>query len=94
MNGIHPIQPAAMDIKQIKAKYENWVCILGNIDFDYSLIIGTSDEVDKEIKKRIVSTKPGGSYIVTSASSLTDYCRAENTWVTNNAINNYGKYPI
>jgi uroporphyrinogen decarboxylase len=37
MNGIHPIQPAAMDIKRVKSLYGNRVCILGNIDLDYTL---------------------------------------------------------
>jgi uroporphyrinogen decarboxylase len=94
MNGIHPIQPAAMDIKQIKAKYGSRVCILGNIDLDYTLTLGTPDEVDKEVKERIIAAGPGGGYIVTSANSLTDYCKTENVWAMAKAVKKYGKYPL
>jgi uroporphyrinogen decarboxylase len=94
MNGLHPIQPAAMDIKQIKAKYGNRVCILGNIDLDYTLTLGTPDEVDKEVRERIAVAGPGGGYIVTSANSLTDYCKTENVWAMARAIKKYGKYPL
>jgi uroporphyrinogen decarboxylase len=94
MNGLHPIQPAAMNIKEVKAKYGQKVCILGNIDLDYTLTLGTPDEVDKEVKERIAVTGPGGGYIVTSANSLTDYCKTENVWAMAKAVKKYGKYPL
>jgi uroporphyrinogen decarboxylase len=94
MNGLHPIQPSAMDIKQIKAKYGNRVCILGNIDLDYTLTLGTPGEVDKEVKEKIAAAGPDGGYIVTSANSLPDYCKTENVWAMARAIKKYGKYPL
>ena len=94
MAGIHPIQPSAMDIKEIKAKYGNRVCILGNIDLDYTLTLGTPEEVDKEVKERIAVAGAGGGYIITSANSLTDYCKTENVWAMAAAVKKYGKYPL
>jgi uroporphyrinogen-III decarboxylase len=94
MNGLHPIQPAAMNIKEVKAKYGQKVCILGNIDLDYTLTLGTPDEVDKEVKERIAAAGPGGGYVVTSANSLTDYCKTENVWAMAKAVKKYGKYPL
>ncbi len=94
MNGIHPIQPAAMDIKQIKTLYGNRVCIAGNIDLDYTLTLGTPEEVDREVKERIAVAGQGGGYIITSANSLTDYCKVENVWAMAKAIKKYGKYPM
>lgn len=94
MNGIHPIQPAAMDIKEIKAKYGSRVCIAGNIDLDYTLTLGSPEEVEREVKERIATVGPGGGYIITSANSLTDYCKVENVWAMSNAIKKYGKYPL
>ncbi|HME42451.1 MAG TPA: uroporphyrinogen decarboxylase family protein [Syntrophorhabdales bacterium] len=94
MAGIHPIQPSAMDIKKIKANYGNRVCILGNIDLDYTLTLGSPEEVDKEVKERIATTGVNGGYIVTSANSLTDYCKTENVWAMARAVKKYGKYPL
>jgi uroporphyrinogen-III decarboxylase len=94
MNGVHPIQPAAMDMKQMKSKYGNRVCILGNIDLDYTLTLGTPEEVDREVKERIAVAGVGGGYVITSANSLTDYCKDENVWAMARAIKKYGKYPL
>ena len=94
MNGLHPVQPAAMSLKEVKEKYGQRVCILGNIDLDYTLTLGTPEEVDREVKERIGTAGPGGGYIVTSANSLTDYCKTENVWAMAKAIKKYGKYPL
>ena len=49
MNAIHPIQPAAMDIGKMKEEYGSRVCLIGNIDLDYTLTLGTPEEVDREV---------------------------------------------
>jgi uroporphyrinogen decarboxylase len=94
MSGLHPIQPSAMDIEKIKSSYGTKVCILGNIDLDYTLTRGTPDEVDKEVKERIAVAGPGGGYIITSANSLPNYCKTENVLAMSQAIQKYGKYPL
>jgi len=94
MSGIHPIQPAAMDMKQMKSQYGDRVCILGNIDLDYTLTLGTPEEVEQEVKERIAVAGPRGGYIITSANSLPDYCKTENVWAMARAIKKYGKYPL
>jgi uroporphyrinogen-III decarboxylase len=94
MAGIHPIQPSAMDIGRIKAKYGNRVAILGNIDLDYTLTLGTPDEVDREVKERIAVAGQGGGYVVTSANSLTDYCKDDNVRAMAKAVKKYGAYPL
>ena len=94
MTGLHPIQPSAMDIGKVKALYGNQVCLLGNIDLDYTLTLGTPEEVEKEVKERIAVAGQGGGYIITSANSLPDYCKTENVWAMSRAIQKYGKYPL
>jgi hypothetical protein len=37
---------------------------------------------------------PGGGYIVTSANSLTDYCKPENVCALGKAVEKYGQYPL
>jgi uroporphyrinogen decarboxylase len=81
-----------MDIGKLKAKYGERVCIVGNIDLDYTLPRGTPAEVDAEVKKRIETAGKGGGYIISSANSITDYCKLENVWAMSRAIKKYGKY--
>ncbi len=94
MNAIHPIQPAAMDIGRMKREYGDRVAIAGNIDLDYTLTLGTPEEVDAEVKGRIAAAGPGGGYMVTSANSLTNYCKVENVLAMANAVKKYGTYPL
>jgi uroporphyrinogen decarboxylase len=72
MNAIHPVQPSAMDINQLKARYGDRVCIVGNIDLDYTLTRGTPEETEAEVKDRIEKVGKGGGYMISSANSITD----------------------
>jgi len=92
MSAIHPIQPSAMDIGKMKAQYGSRVCLIGNIDLDYTLTLGTPEEVDREVKERIAIAGKGGGYIISSANSITDYCKTENVWAMSKALQKYGKY--
>jgi uroporphyrinogen-III decarboxylase len=94
MSAIHPIQPAAMDLGEIKREYGERVCLVGNIDLDYTLTLGTPEEVDAEVRERIAAAAPGGGYILSSANSLPDYCKVENVWAMAAAVKKYGAYPL
>ena len=92
MNGLHPIQPSAMDINMIKQKYGDKVCIIGNIDLDYTLTLGTPEEVEQEVKDRIEKVGKGGGYIISSANSITNYCKPENIRAMASAVEKYRRY--
>ncbi|SMB99066.1 Uroporphyrinogen decarboxylase (URO-D) [Thermanaeromonas toyohensis ToBE] len=94
MSAIHPIQPAAMDIGKMKREYGHRVCLVGNIDLDYTLTQGTPEEVEAEVKERIRVAGPGGGYILSSANSLPAYAKVENVWALARAVKKYGKYPL
>ena len=94
MNAIHPVQPSAMDINDLKARYGDRVCIVGNIDLDYTLPRGTEAEVEAEVKDRIERVGKGGGYMISSANSITDYCKVENVRAMAQAIRKYGTYPV
>ncbi len=93
VKGIHPIERGAMDINDVKKRYGDKVCLLGNIDVN-TLSIGTPEQVEEEVKKRIKEIAPGGGYIVSSGNSITSYCKPENVIAMAKAIQKYGKYPI
>ncbi len=92
MNAVHPVQPAAMDINRLKAQYGDKVCIVGNIDLDYTLTRGTPEETEKEVRDRIEKIGKGGGYIISSANSITDYCKVENVLAMSRTLKQYGKY--
>ncbi|MBI4969964.1 MAG: hypothetical protein HZC25_17755 [Rhodospirillales bacterium] len=92
MNAIHPIQPSAMDLGKMKDQYGSRVCLIGNIDLDYTLTRGTPAEVHAEVKERIAAAATGGGYILSSGNSLTDYCKIDNVWAMAHALKKYGPY--
>ena len=93
VNAIHPIEPAAMDINDVKKRYGDRICLIGNIDVN-TLSMGTPEQVEEEVKTRIKEVAPGGGYIVSSGNSIAAYCNPENVMAMARAIQRYGKYPI
>lgn len=93
ISGLHPIEPGAMDIGEVKGKYGTRLCLVGNIDLHYTLTRGTTEEVEAEVKERIKTLAPGGGYMISSANSLTSYCRVENVRAMAAAIRKYGRQP-
>jgi len=91
--GEHPNEKGAMDIRAIKQKYGDRLCVLGNVDLNL-LAAGTPEEVDQEVRELIRDVAPGGGYIVTSGNSLAGYCRPENVLALSRAVQEYGRYPI
>jgi uroporphyrinogen decarboxylase len=93
-DGLNPIEPKAMDIKEIKRKYGSRISLLGNIDLIYTLTRGTPDEVRAEVRQRIHDLAPGGGYAVASANSIPEYVPLANFNAMREATFDYGKYPI
>jgi len=92
MDGLHPIEPGAMDIEALKRDYGDRLCLIGNIDLHYTLTRGTPEEVDDEVRRRIEIIGKGGGYMISSANSITFYCKVENVWAMAAAIRKYGAY--
>ena len=91
-NGLHPIEPGPMDIEALKAQIGDRVCLIGNIDLHYTLTLGTPEEVDAEVKRRIEVVGKGGGYMISSANSITSYCKVDNVKAMIAAIRRYGAY--
>ena len=92
-NGIHPVEPLAMDIRFIKKAYGHRVCVCGNVDLNL-LGMGTQQEVEEEVKGLIRDLAPGGGYMVSSGNSVPAYAKPENALSLGRAVRKYGKYPI
>lgn len=94
VNALHPIEPKAMDIYSLKEKYGKRLCLIGNIDLGETLIRGTPETVDEEVKQKISRLAPGGGYCVGSSNGITDFVPLENYVAMINASFKYGGYPI
>jgi uroporphyrinogen decarboxylase len=94
MSCLHPLEPGPMNIAEVKKLYGKRICLMGNIDLHYTLTRGTPDEVDAEVKQRILEAGPGGGYIVSSANSIPDYVPTENFMAMSAAVKKYGNYPL
>ncbi|HSP89165.1 MAG TPA: uroporphyrinogen decarboxylase family protein [Ignavibacteriaceae bacterium] len=77
VNALHPIEPKAMDITEVKNKYGNKLCLIGNIDVDV-LSRGEPDEIRKQVLYNIEKIGLNGGYCVGSGNSIPDYVTYEN----------------
>jgi uroporphyrinogen decarboxylase len=76
---IHPLQrTAGMDLRQVKERYGDRFCIIGNIDSSRTLPYGTPDQVAAEVREAIDIAAPGGGYVLASDHSLHDGIPVEN----------------
>lgn len=77
VNAIHPIEPKAMDIKDVKKLYGDKLCLIGNVDVDL-LSRGTEEEVRKVVLNNIESAGMNGGYCAGSGNSIPEYVKFEN----------------
>jgi uroporphyrinogen decarboxylase len=76
---VHPLQrTAGMDLGEVKTRYGDRFCIIGNIDSSRTLPFGTSEDVAAEVRQAIDIAAPGGGYILASDHSLHDGIPVEN----------------
>lgn len=94
INAIHPIEPKAMDIRELKAELGRKLCLIGNLDLGGVLTRGTPDEVVEATKSLIRDVGPGGGYCVGSSNTVTNYVPLENYRAMIDTTLEYGQYPI
>lgn len=93
-HAFNPIQPNAMDIVEVKKRWGRKLCLIGNINLDSTLTLGTPEDVRAEVYERIRTIGPGGGYMVASSNSITDYVPVENMRALFDATYEFGTYPI
>jgi uroporphyrinogen decarboxylase len=93
-DGLHPIQPQCMDIKEVKSYVQGRACVIGNIDCANLLPYGTEAEVVDAVKETIRAVAPGGGYVIASSNSIHPGCDPKNVLAMFRAARQYGKYPI
>jgi uroporphyrinogen decarboxylase len=94
VDAIHPIEPKAMDVVELKKKVKNKMALLGSVDLDFPLTRGTPEHVHQYVKKRIAQIAPGGGFAIGSSNSITHYVPLVNYKTMLDTVKKYGKYPI
>jgi len=91
MNAIHPIEPEAMDIFELKRSYGDRVCLCGNMDINI-LCLGTPEEMREEVGRKLPILMAGGGYVAASSTSIPSYVKSENFRAMLEAIEEHGSY--
>ncbi|MCL6495999.1 MAG: hypothetical protein K6T54_14655 [Ignavibacterium sp.] len=77
INTLHPIEPKAMDIVEVKKRFGDRISLIGNIDVDL-LARGTKDEIRKNVLFNIENVGFNGGYCVGSGNSIPEYVNLDN----------------
>ncbi len=85
---IHPVEPKAMKIDEVKMKYGHRLSIIGNIDVDL-LARGTTAEIKKNVISNIEKVGLDGGYCVGSGNSIPEYVKLENYLTLIETAKNY-----
>ena len=94
-DGFHPVDPmAGMDIGDVKQKYGDKLCLMGNVNCATTLSFATVEEVEQETKDVMCKAGVGGGLIVSSSNSIHSAVKPENYLEMVRIIREYGQYPL
>lgn len=95
IDGWHAIEPGAgNNIHYFKRTYGERITLAGNIDCASTLIHGTPEEIESEVRDKIRGCAPGGGYIVASSNSIHGEVPGRNYLIMREAVEKHGYYPI
>jgi len=95
INALDPIEPIAeMDIGEIKEKYKDKICVVGNVDCGQLLPFGKKEEVEEAVKETIAKASPGGGHILASSNSIHPAVNPDNYKTMLNTARIWGEYPL
>ncbi len=90
---INPLEPVAnMDIGDVKRKYGDRICIMGNIDCAELLCHGSKQEIGRAVRQCIKKGAPGGGLIISSSNSIHSGVKPQNYAAMIDAVHEYGTY--
>jgi len=77
VDAIHPIEPKAMEIAEVKRRYGDKLCLLGNVDVDI-LARGTRETIRNIVRYNVETAGCNGGYCIGSGNSIPEYVQYEN----------------
>lgn len=92
-DGLNPIEAiAGMDLGEVKAKYGDRLCLVGNIDCGELLCHGTTAQVEAAVAEAMGMAKLGGRFMLASSNSIHAGVKPENFAAMVRAGKEYGAY--
>ena len=71
IDALHPVEPCPkFDIYELKERYGNHICFMGNINLAGALVFGTPQEVARDTWEHVRRLAPGGGYICGSSHDI------------------------
>jgi uroporphyrinogen decarboxylase len=77
VTALHPIEPNAMDLGEVKRRYGARLCLIGGVDVDL-LSRGTPADVKQKARECIDVAAYNGGYCLGSGNSIPEYVNFEN----------------
>lgn len=95
MEVLNPIQVTAHDMEPatLKKTYGNQLAFCGGIDQRHVLPTGTAQDVELEVRRRILEMGEGGGYLLAPTHDIQSDTPTENVLAVFDAVRNWGVYP-
>lgn len=77
VDALHPIEPKAMALADVKARWGDRLCLIGHVDVDL-LARGTPEDIRQKVKENIEAAAYNGGYCLGSGNSIPEYIPFEN----------------
>jgi uroporphyrinogen decarboxylase len=90
VDAIHPIDPKAMSLEEVKKGFGDRLCLIGNVDVDL-LARGEPEQIRALVRRSIEVAGKGGGYIVGSGNSIPEYVAIENYRAMIQAAQEFGE---
>ena len=90
---LHPIEPIAMDIREVKRSYGDQLCLVGNVEVD-TLSRGNPEQIKEQVRTLLREVAPGGGYCIGSSNTVPNYAKLENYQAMIQEAWHLGRYPI
>ncbi len=89
VTALHPIEPKAMELGEVKKRYGHRISLIGGVDVDL-LARGTVEEVRNRVKECIRIAAYDGGYCVGSGNSIPEYVNYNNYIALLSAAREFG----
>jgi len=89
VDALHPIEPKAMELAEVKKRYGDRLCLIGHVDVDM-LSRGSKGEVREQVRKNIAAAWTGTGYCAGSGNSIPEYVDFGNYLAMLEAVREFG----
>ena len=89
VDALHPIEPKAMELAEVKKRYGDRLCLIGHVDVDM-LSRGSKEEVREQVRKNIAAAWAGTGYCAGSGNSIPEYVDFGNYLAMLEAVREFG----